>query len=148
MQSLKKFLTEKGYHKIPLVLTKTNHFEVVATVNSIEGRFILDTGASSTCIGFDCVDHFDLFTEESEIKAAGAGAINMVTQISKKNKLEIGDWKLKKLKIVLFDLTHVNSALTQHDALPVHGIIGADVLKRGKAIIDYQKKSLYLRKNK
>lgn len=144
MASLKSFLEDKKYCRVKLTLTKTNHFEVVASVNNIEGRFILDTGASSTCIGFDCVSHFNLDTEDSEIKAAGAGAINMTTQISKRNKLAIGDWQLKKLKIVLFDLTHVNAALTQHDALPVHGIIGADVLKRGKAIIDYQKKSLYL----
>ncbi|UOB19042.1 retropepsin-like aspartic protease [Abyssalbus ytuae] len=145
MLSLKKFLTEKGYFKTSLVLTNTNHFEVTAKINEIEGRFILDTGASNTCVGFDCIEHFNLITQESEIKAAGAGATNMVTQISKKNSLEIGNWKKDKVKIVLFDLTHVNSALTIHDALPVHGIIGADMLKKGKAIIDYEKKILFLK---
>ncbi|QLE00884.1 clan AA aspartic protease [Galbibacter sp. BG1] len=145
MQSLKKFLSEKGYIEAPLTFTKTNHFEVVAKINGITGRFILDTGASNTCIGFDCVEHFKLKTEDSEIKAAGAGATNMLTQVSKKNSIEIEGWNRKKIKIVLFDLTHVNSALTIHDALPVHGIIGADVLKKAKAVIDYQKKNLYLK---
>ncbi|MEC7262760.1 MAG: acid protease, partial [Bacteroidota bacterium] len=51
-----------------------------------------------------------------------------------------------KLKIVLFDLVHVNQALVSHNALPVDGIIGADVLKKGKAVIDYNKKCLYLKK--
>ena len=32
-----------------------------------------------------------------------------------------------------------------HNADPVDGIIGADVLKKGKAIIDYEKKYLYLK---
>lgn len=145
MQSLKKFLLDKNYVKVPLTLTKTNHFEIVATINGVEGRFILDTGASSTCVGFDCAQHFKLFTEASEIKASGAGANNMNTEISKKNKLEIGAWKMNKLKLVLFDLTHVNSALTQHDALPVHGIIGADILRKAKAVIDYSKKNVYLK---
>ncbi|WP_417443126.1 retropepsin-like aspartic protease family protein [Joostella sp.] len=145
MQSLKKFLLQKGYIKTPLTLTKTNHFEVVAKINGVTGRFILDTGASNTCIGFDCIEHFNLKTEDSEVKAAGAGATNMLTQVSKKNVLEIESWKRKKLKIVLFDLTHVNSALTVHNSLPVHGIIGADVLKRAKAVIDYNKKTLYLK---
>ena len=145
MQSLKKFLLAKGYIKTPLTLTKTNHFEVVAKITGITGRFILDTGASNTCIGFDCIEHFNLETEASEVKAAGAGATNMLTQVSKKNTLEMESWKLKKLKIVLFDLTHVNSALTIHDALPVHGIIGADVLKKAKAVIDYNKKTLFLK---
>lgn len=144
-KNLKTYLKEKGYTKTPLVFTKTNHFELRATLNGIEGRFILDTGASNTCVGLDCVEHFNLFTEESEIKASGAGANNMLTQISKKNTIEINGWLKKKIEIVVFDLTHVNQALTLHDALPVHGIIGADVLKKGKAIIDYNKKSLFLK---
>ncbi|MFI2742096.1 retropepsin-like aspartic protease [Zhouia sp. PK063] len=145
MQSLKKFLKEKDYVKIPLTHTSTNHLEVRAKINDVEGRFIVDTGASSTCVGTDCVTYFNLLAEDSEVKAAGAGASNMLTQVSKKNSIEIGEWKYKKLKLVLFDLTHVNAALTQHNAIPVHGIIGADVLKKGKAIIDYHKKNLFLK---
>lgn len=145
MRSLKKFLLEKGYIKVPLVFTKTNHFEVIAQLNNIEGRFILDTGASNTCVGFDCIKHFNLISKDSEVKASGAGATNMLTQISKKNSLQIGDWKKQKVNIVLFDLNHVNSALTLHEAMPVHGIIGADVLKTGSAIIDYDKKMLFLK---
>lgn len=145
MQSLKKFLKDKGYIRVPLSATKTNHLEIEAKINGIEGRFILDTGASSTCIGLDSIEHFKLRTQESEIKASGAGASNMLTQISKKNSIEISEWFHKKIKIVLFDLSHVNDALTRHDALPVHGIIGADILKKSKAVIDYHKKAVFLK---
>lgn len=145
MVSLKKFLQKKGYTKIPLVLTATNHFEVIAKINGITGRFILDTGASNTCVGFDKLEVFNLTSKESKIKAAGAGATNMETLISTKNQIEIGNWKKKKLKIVLFDLIHVNEALTTHNALPVDGIIGADVLKKAKAVIDYNKHRVFLK---
>ncbi|MDE3742711.1 retropepsin-like aspartic protease family protein [Maribacter polysaccharolyticus] len=145
MSSLKKFLRKKNYIQVPLVYTATNHFEVVAKINGIKGHFILDTGASNTCIGLDKIDFFNLTTKESKIRAAGAGATNMETMISTKNHIRIGKWNRKKQKIVLFDLTHVNEALTTHKALPVDGIIGADVLKKGKAIIDYQKSRVYLK---
>ena len=145
MLSLKKFLRKKNYIQVPLVYTATNHFEVVAKINGISGRFILDTGASNTCIGFDKIEFFNLVSKESEIKAAGAGATNMKTLLSTKNTIKIGKWNKRKQKIVLFDLTHVNEALTTHKALPVDGIIGADVLKRGKAVIDYKGNSLYLK---
>lgn len=85
--------------------------------------------------------------EQSEVKAAGAGAREMETMISERNSIEIGGWIRKKQKIVLFDLVHVNQALIDHQALPVDGIIGADILKKAKAIIDYSKGRLYL-KNK
>ena len=145
MSSLKKFLLKKKYSEIPLVLTGTDHFEVKAMINGISGRFILDTGASNTCVGFDKIEYFNLTSKASKIKAAGAGATNMETLMSTKNLIEIGNWKKKKLKIVLFDLVHVNEALTAHNALPVDGIIGADILKKSKAIIDYKKRRLYLK---
>ena len=146
MKTLKKFLKYKKYVRIPLLLTETNHFEISAMINGISGRFILDTGASSTCVGMDKIEHFNMISEVTDIKAAGAGATEMETLISTKNKIQIGDWTKKKQKIVLFDLIHVNQALTTHNSLPVDGIIGADVLKKAKAVIDYDKKSLYLKK--
>ena len=145
MRSLKKFLEARGYVKIPLTLTSTNHFELKASINGVPGHFILDTGASSTCVGLDFTDYFKLTAEISEIKAAGAGIDRLETQIAKKNNININNWKKRRVAIILFNLAHVNNALTEHEALPVHGIIGADILKKGKAVIDYDKKLLFLK---
>ncbi|MGB5554446.1 MAG: retropepsin-like aspartic protease [Flavobacteriaceae bacterium] len=145
MKSLNTFLTKKNYTKVDLIFTTTNHLEILARINEVNGRFILDTGASNTCIGFDNIERFKLSSKESKIKAAGAGATNMETLIAKKNSIQIGKWHKKNLKIVLFDLKHVNEALTNHNALPVDGIIGADVLKKANAIIDYKKSCVYLK---
>ncbi|TYA52443.1 retropepsin-like aspartic protease family protein [Formosa maritima] len=145
MVKLQDYLLDKGYTKVKLKLTKTNHFEIKASINGVKGLFILDTGASSSCVGFDAIETFKLKVKDSEVKAAGAGATDMLTQISKKNKLKIGKWKKDKTALILFNLTHVNTALTNHNAQPVDGIIGADILKKGKAVIDYEKKYLYLK---
>ena len=145
MKSLKKFLKFKGHERISLTLTETNHFEITARINGISGRFILDTGASNTCVDMDKVEFFKMTSKTSDIKAAGAGATEMETLISNKNRIEIGNWSKKKQKVVVFDLVHVNQALTAHNTLPVDGIIGADILKKGKAIIDYDKQCLYLK---
>lgn len=144
-ETLRDFLINKGYTKTKLKLTKTNHFEMKANLNGIKGRFILDTGASSSCVGFEAIETFKLKVKDSEIKAAGAGAIDMDTKMSKKNKVKIGKWSHDKVVLVLFNLTHVNTALINHNSKPVDGIIGADILKKGKAIIDYEKKYLYLK---
>lgn len=148
MASLKKVLRKKKYIKIKLKKIITNHLELEAEINGVKGRFILDTGASNSCVGLDLKEHFNLISEESEVKAAGAGATDMETQKSDNNALQIGKWKTNQSNLVLFDMSHVNTALTQHDANEVHGIIGADVLESGKAFIDYDKKVLYLKKLK
>ncbi|PRX57645.1 retropepsin-like aspartic protease [Flagellimonas meridianipacifica] len=145
MKSLKKFLKFKGYESVPLTLTETNHFEIPARINGVQGRFILDTGASNTCVDMDKVEFFKMVSKTSNIKAAGAGATEMETLISNKNRIQIGNWSKKKQKVVVFDLVHVNQALTSHNTLPVDGIIGADILRKGKAVIDYDKQCLYLR---
>src|SRR5690606_4002945 len=145
LETLEQFLLEKGYEKVKLHLTKTNHFEIKASINGKKGLFILDTGASNSCVGFDTVETFKLNVEDSDIKAAGAGALDMETKMSSKNKIKIGKWKNNNTVLVLFNLTHVNTALKNHNSKTVHGIIGADILKKAKAVIDYEKKYIYLK---
>lgn len=77
--TLKEFLLNKGYTRKKLHLTKTNHFEIKAYINGIKGSFILDTGASNSCLDFSSIDRFKLKAKNSEVKAAGAGAIDMAT---------------------------------------------------------------------
>lgn len=148
MKQIQKILKKNKYIKIKLTKIATNHLELKAKINGSKGSFILDTGASNSCVGLDLIDYFKIDAKESETKAAGAGAIDMETQQSENNTLKIGDWKTKKSHLVLFDLQHVNTALEQHNAGKVHGIIGADILQKGKAFIDYNKNILYLKKTK
>ena len=148
MKSIEKILFKKNYVKIKLNKIATNHLELKAKINGVKGSFILDTGASNSCVGLDLISFFKLDAEESETKAAGAGATGMETQQSKGNTLKIGSWRTKKSHLVLFNLEHVNTALVQHNAKEVHGIIGADILQKGKAFIDYKQHVLYLKKVK
>lgn len=145
MSSLKKSLLKKGYIKIPIKITKTNHMVVTVQLNGIKGRFILDTGASNSCVGLEEVSTFGIETSESEVKAAGAGAVGMETLKSQGNKLKMGSWKMKKCDLVIFDMSHVNQALTEHNAKTINGIIGADILISAKGIIDYKNKCFYLK---
>ena len=116
-----------------------------ATINGVKGTFILDTGASNSCVGFESIELFQLKAGKSKTKASAAGATGMFTQLAKNNTLQLGRWKNSAFHLVIFDLSHVNLALQQHKAKPVQGIIGADVLLDGKAIIDYFNHCLYLK---
>lgn len=140
-------LHNNDYKKIRFRISKTNHLLLSASINGVKGDFILDTGASNSCVGFEETELFKLTTENSKTKAAGAGAIDMFTQAAHKNLLKIGRWTYDDFNLVVFDLSHVNMALEQHKAKRVQGIIGADVLIRGKAIIDYENQTLYLKKD-
>ncbi len=145
MKQLQEILKKEKYKKISFKVSKTKHLLIKAAVNNIAGNFILDTGASNSCVGFEGIDHFNLKAGKSKTKASGAGATGMFTQLAKNNSLQIGRWKTEKFHLVIFDMSHVNQALQQYKAKPVHGIIGADILLDGKAIIDYDNHYLYLK---
>jgi predicted aspartyl protease len=145
MKNLHDILKKEKYKKIKFKVTKTQHLLIKAKINGVIGNFILDTGASNSCVGFDCIDLFQLNAEASATKAAGAGATGMLTQSATNINLKLGFWKNTEIELVIFDLSHVNDALLQYKSKPVHGIIGADVLLKGKAIIDYYNHYLYLK---
>ncbi len=142
---LRKFLEADGFYRVPLKKLATGHYLFSAKINGVSGDFILDTGASTSCVGFTDSAHFKLISEESIIKAAGAGAINMETMLSRKNEFNIKNWGIKNMDFVLFDLSHVNEALLQVKAGAIHGIIGADFLKQHKAVIDYGRNCFYIK---
>lgn len=144
MKDLPDILKNRNYKKIKFKVTKTQHLLIQASINGIKGNFILDTGASNSCVGFESIELFNLKAGKSKTKAAGAGATGMFTQLAKNNSLSLGTWKSEDFHLVIFDLSHVNSALEQHKSKAVQGIIGADVLLEGKAIIDYCNRYLYL----
>jgi hypothetical protein len=146
MKNLPDILIQENYTKIKFKVSKTQHLLIKASINGIKGNFILDTGASNSCVGFESIPLFELKATKSKTKAAGAGATDMNTQIAKNNHIQIGRWKTRSFDLVIFDLSHVNLALTQHKAKAVHGIIGADILIAGEGIIDYFNKYLYLLK--
>jgi hypothetical protein len=144
MKNLHDILKKEKYKKIKFKITKTQHLLIKAKINGIVGNFILDTGASNSCVGFESVDLFQLQAEDSKTKASGAGGTGMQTQTASNNILQLGLWKDIEFNLVIFDLSHVNEALIQHKSKPVHGIIGADVLMKGKAIVDYFNCFVYL----
>ena len=118
---------------------------VIATLNSTVGRFILDTGASTTCVSTELAKHFHLNHKPSEEKASSASSNELDTEVAHNNELLIGPWSSKRRSVVLFDMQAVNNALQKHHIETVDGIIGADILQSVNAIIDYKNDWLYLR---
>ena len=138
MNTLYQFLRSRGYGRVRLLTLPTNHYVVIATLNSTEGRFILDTGASTTCVSTELATHFHLNPKPSEEKASSASSNELETELAHNNELLIGPWSSKRRSVVLFDMQAVNNALQKHHIETVDGIIGADILQSVNAIIDYK----------
>ena len=142
--TLNKFLKSEGYSSVKLIFLVTKHYLIEAKVNGIDGRFILDTGASNSCICTSLEDKFKVISNESKEKASSANSEMTNTKISKSNIIQIGKWE-DKINLMSFDMNHINNAWSEKKVPPIDGILGADVLKKSKAVIDYESNKLYLR---
>ena len=142
--TLNKFLKSEGYSSVKLIFLKTKHYLIEAKVNSIKGRFILDTGASNSCICTSLEDKFKMISEDSKEKASSANSEMTHTKISKNNRIQIDKWN-SNASLITFDMSHINNALSQKKVDPIDGIIGADVLKKSKSILDYKSNKLFMK---
>jgi predicted aspartyl protease len=142
--TLNKFLKTSGYCSVKLIFLETKHYLMEAKVNSVSGRFILDTGASNSCVCISLEDKFKVISQKSKEKASSANSEMTHTKISKSNAIQIGKWE-DKIDLISFDMNHINNALSQKKVPPIDGILGADILKKSKAILDYKTNRLYLK---
>jgi hypothetical protein len=134
-----------GFTAIPLKEARTTgHHLVSATVNGTEGVFVLDTGANLSVIDVDHAARFGL-DPASGVRggATGLGGGNVARQASIKT-LSLGGVDVRQRRIVLTDLGAIGDALAPLAGGAVHGLIGQDVLKEHRAVIDVKRPLLYL----
>lgn len=145
MSDLRAFLTENGFDRIPLKRLASNHYKLLLKVNGRKAHFILDTGASASCLDQDLAQLYGLSPNQDEIMATGAGSSNFATHQADNVELKIGALVIGKQSLIVLDLSHVNHALSEVDEEAVEGILGADLLKARRAVIDYGRNCLYLK---
>jgi hypothetical protein len=145
-ESILEFLEKRSYVKIPLSVNSLGHFEVDAKLNGIDAKFIIDTGASGTVIDETSSSDFNLLLlTQSEDKAAGLGTNTLQVTKSAGNEIILDGFRIENWEVGIINLSHVNEALSARGAKIVNGVIGADIMNRFSAVIDYGDKALYLK---
>ena len=142
---LKDLLNNQQFVKVKLYKIKTQHLICFGSINNVKATFLIDTGASNSCISIENIDVYDLKTEGEKFEASGASDKKMEAILSKECKFKLGRFSMKKQKFVLLDLNHINSLLESQNVKKINGIIGAEFLKATKAIIDYDNLDLFLK---
>lgn len=134
-----------GFTAIPLGEARsTGHHLVTAAVNGKEGVFVLDTGANLSVIDVDHVARFGLASARGRPGGAtGVGGSNPARQISI-DSLTLGKIAVRQRRMIVTDLGSIGDALAPLAGGAIHGIIGQDVLKEHRAVIDVERPLLYL----
>ena len=132
-------------YSISFKILSTNHIIIDATVNNVDGKFLIDTGASNSCIDLNKSEKFKLNYGKSDEQASSATNEIKETFISKKNSLLIGEYYIDDFDIILFNMKHVIRSLLDKDEIEIDGIIGADILIKHNCCIDFKENTLLIK---
>ena len=132
---------------IPLRLIKLDdgyHIFIAAKINGKKAILIVDTGASRSAFDKERIKNF---TDKSKIEkheklASGIGTNNMKSQLTLLDSFTIGKIKETNYLAILLDFSHVVAAYKQMGVKPIDGVLGSDILRKYKAVINYGKKKI------
>ncbi len=139
-------LVERGYARIPVRWLSTGHLMVLAELNGVEGRFLLDTGAARTVLNVSSVARFGLSPCACPVLApvaVGAGGETGLAAWSVES-FELAGVRARIEHVRSADLSAVVAAIREAARVEIDGIIGQDVLVERQGMIDLASGRLFL----
>ena len=134
---------------LEIVELEDNSYHIITTVliGSIEGDFIIDTGASVTVIDRNTPFSHEAIADVPEINSGGvSGRIEEVKLVNLPT-FQIGDYTIENLHAAVIDLDYVNTLYEKQLRRRISGLLGSDFLVKFKAVIDYENKYLRLKES-
>jgi hypothetical protein len=124
------------------------HLFVTATINGQRCELIIDTGASRTVfdINFFSESSDLMLPLEEDFQSSGINSEITEAKAGIIRKIKFGKLILKDYRVILIDLTYINDLYSKVAERKIVGLIGSDFLLNHRAIINYAKKKLILKK--
>ncbi len=140
----------RRYIEVPLQLLDIEgegfHIMVQGMIHGKEARFLIDTGASRSVFDPKIISTFidDLVFEKKEGMTAGVGSTNLESATFKIDAFSIGNLEINDYEAVALDLENIHEMYGKLHLPRIDGIIGGDLLRRYRAVINYRCKKMRL----
>ena len=140
----------RRYIEIPIQLLDIEgegfHIMVKGMIHGKEANFLLDTGASRSVFDPKTISSFidDLTFEKKEGMTAGVGSSDLESATFLIDSFSIGEMEILNYEAVALDLENIHEMYHKLGLPHIDGIIGGDLLRHHKAVINYRNKKLRL----
>jgi clan AA aspartic protease (TIGR02281 family) len=133
-----------GFEGIPLRELATGHHLIDVTLNGQKATFVLDTGANKSVLHAPYAERLGIGEGAAVPGAAiGLGGAMKARQVEIE-RMEIGGLPIRQSRIMSADLSQLTRFLGPLSGSTIYGLIGQDVMKEHRAVIDVAKPILYL----
>lgn len=140
----------RRYIEIPIQLLDIEgegfHIMVKGTIHGKEASFLIDTGASRSVFDPKTISSFieNIEFEKKEGMTAGVGSSDLESATFRIDAFSLGDMEIFDYEAVALDLENIHEMYGKLGLPHIDGILGGDLLKRHKAVINYRNKKLRL----
>ena len=138
----------RGFSAIPIQVSDGFNLYVNAIINGAPARLMVDTGAFATLLHRSFVRQMRIPMHETPFSSAAVNLKQRGVQLARIRKLSVGAVDIVGKDVGVIDLEGlIRGGLLKgsQDALPVAGLLGAEILKRHHGIIDFGTRTLYLK---
>ena len=138
----------RRYIEVPLQLLDIEgegfHIMAKGMIHDKEANFLVDTGASRSVFDPKTISHFieNLQFEKKEGLTAGVGSSDLESATFQIDEFSLGELKILNYEAVALDLENIHEMYAKLGLPHIDGILGGDLLKRYKAVINYRSKNL------
>ena len=133
-----------GFTAIPLKRLDTGHQLVAATLNGHAGNCVLDTGANVSVLHAPLASEFELSGKATGVGGAvGLGGAMRAARVPIRS-LSLGPVAIRQRHIMTADLSQVVDLLGPIAGARIVGVIGEDVMREHRAVVDVSKPILHL----
>ncbi len=140
----------RRYIEVPLQLLDIEgegfHVMVKGMIHGKEANFLIDTGASRSVFDPKTIATFinNVTFEKKEGMTAGVGSSDLESATFNIDVFSIGEMEIHDYEAVALDLENIHEMYDKLGLPRIDGILGGDLLKRHKAVINYKAKKLRL----
>ena len=126
------------------------HLCIKAKINGKVANLLIDTGASRTVFDVNRMDKFIKISnlQENEQLSTGLGTTTMKSHVSELKKIQLQDLVIRNYNAIFLDLSHVNESYTRVGLAAIDGVVGSDLLREYKAVVNYEKLEMSLKYKK
>jgi predicted aspartyl protease len=136
-----------GFKLIPLT-ARIPQIEISGMINDRPVLFLLDTASIVTELDVNQLNSLGVTGREKLMEIGDIGGKQTALSSTRIQMLRFGDFSLEKMLVGVADLGTFNASRIKDEMPVVHGILGPDILKRGRGIIDCANLRLYLHPEK
>jgi len=136
----------RGYRAVPMHVSQGFNLYVNGSLNGRKAKLMVDTGAFATLLNTGFVRRMKIPLRDTPYRSSGVNLGHRGVQVATISRFSVGSMDMRSNDVGVMNMDGLI-----HDGLldatpPVAGLLGAEILRRYHAIIDFGTNTLYLKK--